>query len=544
MIKFKNIISAAVAAVITLNSLSFTAFAADKTPQQIVEDMRLGWNLGNTLDSFGGGSDPTAAENYWVHVITDKKMIDDVKAQGFNTIRVPVTWYEKITDGKINENWLKRVKEVVDYGIDNNMYVILNTHHETAGIVPSYEKAGSSEAYLRNLWSQIAPYFKDYDYHLIFETMNEPRIEGSEEQWTNGTEETRYVINKLNAAAVEEIRKTGGNNSTRLVMCPGNAAAVPAASGFELPNDKYIALSVHNYAPVGFALDKDGTAQWGSEADKTEMNAWMKDLYFRFVSKGTPVIIGEMGATDKLNTSAREIWAKYYAQTAKSYGITCVVWDNNVISASGGDFGEHYGLYNRSSHSWYYPGIVKALNDGVDAAVPFDGGSSDAYTTVLFSGENVSLSNWATQVITGNIPVLSPGYKIAVEFDGETPCIVMQNYNIKEWNVIEADKAEKNVAYFNYESIEAGCKTGYANQNQMLVMAKGNTSIINKVSVIAPHKNGDVTNDGVVDRYDAREMIVCACGLGSVFSMFYGDMDGSGSVDLIDIIAALKAEQK
>ncbi len=512
-------------------------FAADKTPQEIVDDMRLGWNLGNTLDSFGGGSDPEKAEVYWVNVKTDKQMIDDVKAKGFNTVRVPVTWHEKLTNGRINENWLKRVKEIVDYCIDNNMYVILNTHHETDYIVPTYEKADESEAYLRNLWSQIAPYFKDYDEHLIFETLNEPRVIGGKDEWAEGTAETRAVINRLNAAAVEEIRKTGGSNSTRLIMCPGNAAHIPTASDFKLPDDKNVILSVHNYAPDGFAMAQNGTNTWGSDSDKREMNAWLRKLYDTYVLKDVPVVIGEMGATDKLNTAAREAWAKYYAQTAKSYGITCVVWDNNVITTDTNDVKEHFGLYNRASHSWYYGGIADALSAGVDAAKP-----CDPYTFTLYSGETVNLSNWDNTAITDDLPYLAAGYCITVKYTGSVPNLVMQNYNTGEWNVISADKAKNGIARYSYESIEKACKTGYKNQIQMLVSAAGSDTAFTEVSVTAPHKKGDVDSSGRVDNKDARHILIAACGLTSVFGSEYSDMDGNNTVNLLDVILALRAK--
>lgn len=532
----------ALTAAVVLAFPQMSVSAAGKSPQQIVDDMRLGWNLGNTLDSFGGGSDPDTAETYWVHIKTDRQMINDVKAKGFNTVRVPVTWYEKLDNGRINADWLKRVKEIVDLCIDNNMYVILNTHHETDNIVPTYAMADSSEAYLRNLWSQIAPYFKDYDEHLIFETMNEPRIIGDRSEWTNGTEETRTVINRLNAAAVEEIRKTGGNNSTRLIMCPGNAAHIPAAVDFKLPDDKNVILSVHNYAPYGFAMAADGTDVWGSDADKREMDKWLKELYDRYVSKGVPVVIGEMGATDKLNTSAREAWAGYYAQTAKSYGITCVVWDNNVISPDLSDTEEHYGLYNRAAHTWYYGGIADALSAGVDAAVPYTGGTADPYTTVLYSGESVGLSNLDNQVVTDDMPYLADGYFIAVKYTGSEPYLALQNYNIGEWNTVAPDKTENGTAFYSYESINRACKTGYKNQIQLLVSAHGSNTAFTEVSVTAPHKNGDVTGDGVVNKRDAKLILAVSCGFNMAFGTKYADADNNNIIDLLDVIAALRAE--
>ena len=513
-------------------------FAADKTPQEIVDDMRLGWNLGNTLDSIGGGSDPNAAEVYWVGIKTDKQMIDDIKAKGFNTVRVPVSWGEKLTDGKISENWLKRVKEVVDYCIDDNMYVILNTHHEGAYIVPTYDKAESSEAYLRNLWSQIAPYFKNYDEHLIFETMNEPRVSGGTGEWEEGTEETRAVINRLNKAAVEEIRKTGGANANRLVMCPGNAAHIPTASDFELPDDENIALSVHNYAPYDFAMSQNGTNTWGSDSDKNQMNSWLKGLYDRYVSKGIPVIIGEMGATDKQNTASREVWAKYYTQTAKSYGITCVVWDNNVITSDINNAEEHFGLYNRASHSWYYGSIADALSAGVDAA---GSAVADPYTTVLFSGETVALNGWDNKAVTGDMPYLGSGYYITVKYTGSAPQLVVQNYNIGEWNTVSPDKTENGIAYYSYESIEKACKTGYKNQIQMLVSANGGSTSFSEVSVIAPNKKGDVDSSGKVQKADAALLLKHIGGavILNAKQLEAAKMNSDDKVDMRDVIAIL-----
>ena len=525
---------AALTAAIVLAFPQVNIFAADKTPQEIVDDMRLGWNLGNTLDSTGGGSDPDAAETYWVKIKTDKQMIDDIKAKGFNTVRVPVSWGEKLINGKISEPWLKRVKEIVDYCIDNNMYVILNTHHESAYIVPTNAKAAESEAYLRTLWSQIAPYFKDYDEHLIFETLNEPRLIGGEGEWAEGTAETRAVINRLNAAAVEEIRKTGGNNADRLIMCPGNAAHIPTASDFKLPEDKNVILSVHNYAPDSFAMAQNGTSTWGSDSDKQQMNAWLRGLYDRYVSKGIPVVIGEMGATDKLNTASREVWAKYYAQTAKSYGITCVVWDNNVITTDTNDVEEHFGLYNRAAHSWYYGGIADALSAGVDSAQP-----CDPYKTVLYSGNAVSLGGWDNKPITDDMPYLASGYYITVKYTGSTPVLAVQNYNIGEWNTVSPDKTENGIAYYSYESIEKACKTGYNNQLQMLVSAAGSDTAFTEVCVNAPVKSGDVNRDGFVNKADARQILILACGFKSIIDKNTADIDLNGKVDLLDVIAAL-----
>jgi len=74
------------------------------------------------------------------------------------------------------------------------------------------------------VWEQIATRFKDYDDHLLFETMNEPREVGSPMEWMGGTYENRDVINRFNLAVVNTIRASGGNNDKRFILVPTNAA--------------------------------------------------------------------------------------------------------------------------------------------------------------------------------------------------------------------------------------------------------------------------------------------------------------------------------
>ena len=178
----------------------------DITSMELIGEMKTGWNLGNTLDSTitnpTGSETPTDWETAWGQPVTTKAMIDSVKAQGFNVLRVPVTWEGKFgeaPDYTIKADWLARVKEVVDYGIDNDMFVILNMHHEEWHM-PTADNEESAEKILRALWAQIADYFKGYDEKLIFEGMNEPRLKGTPMEWNGGNQEAREVINQLNAA--------------------------------------------------------------------------------------------------------------------------------------------------------------------------------------------------------------------------------------------------------------------------------------------------------------------------------------------------------
>lgn len=339
-----------------------------KSSTAIVDEMGLGWNLGNTLDSYSdwvNSSDPKEHEKSWGNPVTTKEMIDKVKEGGFKTIRIPVTWTKHIGDAPeytIDGAWMDRVQEVVDYAIENNMYVILNTHHDSDWIIPSYEKEAEITDKIEKVWSQIADRFKDYDDHLILETFNEIREKGSPYEWNGGTEEGRDVLNHYNAAAVKAIRESGGNNDERAIIVQTYAASGSsnAIDGFVLPDSKNLIVSLHSYSPYNFAMnayDQWQTDKWGSEADKENLKNELQYYYDSFVAKGVPLVMGEMGSTNKNNTDDRKELAKYYIQYAKERHIPCIWWDNGLH----GEGGENFGLFDRNNLNWYFPEIHNAL---------------------------------------------------------------------------------------------------------------------------------------------------------------------------------------
>ena len=333
---------------------------------EFVKEMKLGWNLGNTLDATNDRAtnlSPSQFETSWGNPLTTKAMIDKIKASGFNTVRVPVSWGQKMgsaPDYTINPAWLDRVQEVVNYVIDNDMYCILNSHHDTAWLYPSAEKEAAATAQLKKLWEQVGKRFANYDEHLVFETMNEPRLVGTNLEWSGGDSASRAIINRFNQAALDTIRATGGNNASRYVMVPTYAASGSSATvrDFVVPNDKHIIVSIHSYSPYSFALDKTGTKNWaGTASDKSALDSEFDYLVENFVSKNIPVVIGEFGAMNKENLEDRVRWAEYYIKSAKTRGITCVWWDNNAFSGRG----ENFGLFNRGTLQLQYPEIMEAL---------------------------------------------------------------------------------------------------------------------------------------------------------------------------------------
>ncbi len=355
----------------------------DTSAVEFVEKMKIGWILGNTFDAYTDENmaDEMSYESYWCRAKTTKEMIDAVKAAGFETLRIPVSWHNHVSDDgnyTISEAWLNRVQEVVDYAIDNDMYVILNIHHDnsTSYMYPSKEYLEQSRAYIGAIWSQVAPRFADYDEHLILEGMNEPRLVGTDHEWWLDLNDRECVdavecINELNQLFVDTVRASGGYNAERYLLVPGYDASLQGASNeyFELPEDSEgnvnkILVEVHAYTPYNFALQAPGesgsTDQWSmdSPASTSEINNTMDTLYEKYVRNGTGVIIDEFGARDKNgNTRARIDFASYYVAAARARHITCCWWDNHCFDGDG----ERFGIFDRTKCSFVYPELVEGM---------------------------------------------------------------------------------------------------------------------------------------------------------------------------------------
>ncbi len=262
---------------------------------EIVKDMKIGWNLGNTLDCYNVTWEVSDFETAWGNPRTTKAMIDTVKKEGFNAVRIPVSWNEHMNGNKIDGDWLNRVNEVVDYVIDNDMYAIINVHHDDyTWLNPSKADEAAVKAKLVSIWEQLSDRFKDYDQHLLFEGMNEPRIIGGQDEWTGGTAEEREVINHLFQAFVDTVRKSGGNNSSRALIITSHAASIEAdaVNDIVVPDDDRIIVSIHYYSPWDFAGGENGKSDWGSDSEKKELDKGFDFLKSKFIDKGVPVIIG------------------------------------------------------------------------------------------------------------------------------------------------------------------------------------------------------------------------------------------------------------
>lgn len=362
---------------------------SDLHAQRVVEAMKVGWNLGNSMDSWSGDSYtqgwiersanrmPATYETAWGNPATTKALIDKVKAQGFGAVRIPVTWGPHIDeDGIIDAAWMDRVNEIVDYVIDNDLYGIIDVHHDTGANAACWIRASQNGMEERrekfaNLWTNIALRFRDYNARLLFEGFNEILDERS--SWSAPDADSLEMVNELNQLFVDTVRATGGNNQGRLLVVATYAASTAqlVIDGFKLPEDTIenrLIVDMHDYSPQDFAWQQKEVTwtttrdTWGTEADIDQLQEIFNRIEGRFTSRSIPVIIGEFGTCNKQNTEARVNHAESYIGLAKRKEIPCFWWDQGgrFGSAASGYY-EGGGLINRTTLEWVYPELSDAI---------------------------------------------------------------------------------------------------------------------------------------------------------------------------------------
>jgi endoglucanase len=282
-------------------------------------------------------------------------MIKGLKNLGIKTIRIPVSWHNHISDNNysIDSSWMSRVKQIVDWAYNEEMYVIINIHHDNynsknnnfkygKGFYPSEEYKTESLKFITRVWEQICQTFNEnYDDRLVFEVLNEPRLQGDAHEWGYQSscatcKEAMNVLNEFNQAALDTIRASGGNNSTRLVMIPSIAASPDNAfnGDFKMPEDSAenaLALSVHMYTPYNFAMGTPNGGEKFTSGDKGTLDYYFNKLNNMYASKGIPVIIGETGVPriidGKNNNKNLYESMKHYATISGKYSMPMIFWD-------------------------------------------------------------------------------------------------------------------------------------------------------------------------------------------------------------------------
>lgn len=469
-----------------------TTVLEGKTAAEIVAQMGLGWNLGNTLDATGGDTnDVTAQEQSWGNAVITPELMVRVKEAGFDTIRIPVTWYRYTsTDGTytIREDFLAHVKEVVTWAREADLFVILNFHHEewinTAELPTNYVQIGEQ---LSAMWRQVADTFADFDQHVIFEGMNEPRAVGTSYEWV-GNAESYAAVNYLTQVFVNTIRKDAkGYNAQRCLMIPGYAAtsstagmeaiAMPVVDGEAAEN---IIISVHCYNPQSFCLN-DAQTTFDAEKDGASIRQVFEEIRTIFLDKGIPVVMGETGATNTNgNHAERAKWARYMGEMSQSYGVPIVIWDNGNNQTTGGEC--HVWIRRKvnpklrsQATSIVYPEVLEALLAGRDSvawgsALTQQEETDTASTGVI--GGNVIWQvdeGWTNQKewdytyiqMTAQAEWFATGAKIGIRYTGNgEPKVVLDSAEKNAWwipvdaSTIETRDNGEKIAWFTYDDMK------------------------------------------------------------------------------------------
>lgn len=338
-----------------------------------VKNMKFGWNLGNSLDSNGSwipaGSPVATYEKAWGQPVTKPELFKMFSREGFNAIRVPVTWFQHMdADGNVDKAWMDRVEEVVGYVLDTGMYCIINVHHDTGADSDDYKAWLHADSDVYNavkdryikLWKQIATRFRDYGERLLFESFNE--MLDASNTWNDPKNASSYdAINKYNADFVATVRATGGGNAYRnlVVNTYGASNSEGSLKAMVLPADTVkdrLIVEVHSYSPYLFAFDVSWgqITKWDSNCDK-EIQDQMERLNKYFVSKGIPCIIGEYGCTAKQAQSEMAAQAASYVTNAGKYGIGCFYW----MCLSDGE--------DRSVPKWTMPTVKDAIKNAYNS---------------------------------------------------------------------------------------------------------------------------------------------------------------------------------
>lgn len=324
------------------------------TASQLASKMGKAWNLGNALDSTTDGA---ADETLWNNKFpVSKPMFDTVKASGFDTVRIPVSYMDKIVleNGKytVDDTYMARVKQVVDVAIASGLYVVIDVHNDGGDGVQGkwidIAKTGAEFNSIKNkfsdLWTDIAVNFADYDQKLIFEGFNELN-NGS--YTTAPTTEQLSNVNTLNNAFVDAVRNAGGKNTDRVLIVAGyNTNIDYTVSGFAKPNDTAsdrLMLSVHYYEPSDFALNEQGSEEWDEATQLSLMQNHLNKIneFANSEDIDMPVFIGEYGAIDKDNFDYRFNYLSAFNMEAANRGIVTAYWDNGFTGIYG------FGLFNR-----------------------------------------------------------------------------------------------------------------------------------------------------------------------------------------------------
>ncbi len=340
---------AASACVTTASAKSDVGEMRDITTMELVRDMGIGINLGNTFESCGdwiaqwGDGTPESYYTAWGSPVITEDIIRGYAEAGFGVLRVPVAWSNLMgSNYTISTEYMARVRQAVDWALKYDMYVIINLHYDNGWLENFPTDTANCMKKYQRIWEQVCEEFRDYGDHLMFESQNEELGWGSVwNEWSgtdNGKAASYALANSVNQKFVDVVRASGGNNAQRHLLISGyNTDIVKTADKlFRMPDDPAgrCALSVHYYTPVTFALITEDVSwgkteyYWGDEEDLAELEKYMNIVKTSFIDKGIPVIIGEYGCPyENKDPESVEKFLAAVCETAYDVGACPVLWD-------------------------------------------------------------------------------------------------------------------------------------------------------------------------------------------------------------------------
>lgn len=313
--------------------------------QSYTDNMQPGWNLGNSLDAVG------ADETAWGNPRITKELIQKIADQGYKSIRIPVTWDAHIgsaPDYTIEASYMNRVKEVVQWALDEGLYVMINVHHDSWVWISHMEKNHDEVLARYNaIWTQIADQFKNQSDKVMFESVNEPRFTDG---GTTDEQKQLSMLEELNLSFHKIVRESGGVNATRplvlstLEASPSQERMDALYSTITKLNDKNIIATVHYYGFWPFSVNIAGYTRFEQDTKK-DIDQTFENVYNTFVAKGIPVIVGEYGllgfdqSTNTIEQGEKLKYFEYLLHVLNEKNITHMLWDN----------GQHF---SRTNYKW------------------------------------------------------------------------------------------------------------------------------------------------------------------------------------------------
>ncbi|MDA1359551.1 cellulase family glycosylhydrolase [Glycomyces luteolus] len=444
------------------------------TAMETVAAMEPGWNLGNTLDAVG------ADETAWGNPRVTQELVNNIAAQGYNSIRIPITWdnhQSKTAPYAVEDAYLDRVQEVVGYALNADLHVLINIHHDSwIWMADMNTNRTVVEARYEAIWTELATRFRDAPPEVLFESVNEP-------QFNNVDDATAHaLLDDLNVQFHEIVRGTGGGNATRVLVLPTLHTSADQvhldslSSTITSLNDPNIAATIHFYGFWPFSVNVAGYTKYNAEV-QADIEGYFNRAYDEFVANDIPVIVGEWGLlgfdahTGTVEQGEKLKFFEYVGYYAKQKGLTLQLWDN----------GQHFNrttyqwrdaeLYNMMKASWTSRSGT-ASSDQVYVAK--SGTVADVSLTLNLNGTTFQgLRLGATNLVQGTDYTVS-GSTLTIKASRLTSLLGDRNYGVKaDLHAVFSQGAPWRISIISYDQPTMSAATGASSTFAIPTQFKG-----------------------------------------------------------------------